>query len=291
MAYKNILNEIIYEELSISGDVQKASIDIWNQILEKLPNIKTTKIEDFNGVKIGNYNFSTIIYGEKVSVYINLYVFDTKKSFDEHKDKVEYLGANSMYSIQLKWVVFNIPMVSDEVICVDEVKDEIQHELEHIYQGKQGSFGVLNTDYDYKKAQNLVYHHNENVAYIARLIYLSKTYEQDAYVNGLYAYLMAQEEPMPKIKWDIVKESDAYCLLMQLRKAIELLENPTVEIKYICLNFFKKSPYILYKLGKATEFRFVRKIGKVLAKYHKDIREKYSIQEHSFIKIKPFYFI
>lgn len=290
MAYKNILNELIYEELSISGDVQKASIDVWNQILEKLPSIKAYKVEDCPGVKEGDGSFSTIIYGEKVSIYINLYKFASKKAFETYKDEVEYLGANCLYTNYLKWITVNIPMISGQVAYINDVRDELQHELEHLYQGKHGSSGILDSDDVYERARNLGNHPSEKVALIARLIYLSYDYEQDAYVNGLYAYLMALEEPMPKIKWDVIQKTDAYCLLTQLRQALELLENPTDEIKTICLTYFRKAPYVLYKLGKASEFRFIRKIGKVLAKYHKDIREKYNIQEHSFTKIKPYYF-
>lgn len=290
MAYKNILNEIIYEELSISGDVQKASIDVWNQILEELPSIKTYKVKDCPGVKKGDGTFSTIIYGERVRIFINLYKFASKKAFETYEDDVDYIGASCIYNKVFKWVTINIPMISGQIAFMNDVRDEIQHELEHLYQGKHGASGISDSDDVYNRARDLAIHPSEKVALIARAIYISYDYEQDAYVNGLYAYLMGLEEPMPKIKWDVIQKTGAYCLLSQLRRALELLENPTNEVKSICLTYFKKAPYILYKIGKSAEFRFVRKIGKVLAKYHKDIREKYNIQEHSFTKIKPYYF-
>ena len=290
MAYKNILNELIYEELSISGDVQKEMVRLWGEILEKTPLINTVPKDGCPGVRSGNGDFITSLFGEKIHIYINLYKFKDKENFEDYKEYVEYLGASSLYAPPLRWITLNIPMISGTISCIDYVKDELQHEVEHIFQGKNGANGILDTDDKYVKLKDLAWHENEYVSNMARLLYLSRDYEQDAYVNGIYAFLMAQEEPKAKIQWDLVKETDGYRLLMEMRQVLEKLKEPSDEITQICQQFFNMSPHKMYKIGKATEFRFVRKMGKALAKYYKDIREKYNIQEHSFTKIKPFYF-
>jgi hypothetical protein len=91
---------------------------------------------------------------------------------------------------------------------------------------------------------------------------------------------------MVKLKWDIVKSSEAYILLMRIKTIIEKLESPCDELKEKCVNYFKLIPYKMLKLGKNVEFRLTRKIGKVIAKYYKDIRQKFPIKEYFSNKIK-----
>ena len=286
MEYRETLNSLIFEELSISGEVQKETINTWSNILNIISKIKTDLYPNTNNVYYGQISFQLNIFGDKTSIFVNYYNFLNKESFNEHKDEINYLSASSMVQDKLRWLTISIPAISGRIIMEPDIKDSLQHELEHIFQGKLGSKNILLGDGEYANARNLLYSTDDDISNLALIIYLGNTSKQDAYVNGLYAYLIAQEEPMVKIKWDIVKSSEAYILLMRIKTIIEKLESPCDELKEKCVNYFKLTPYKMLKLGKNVEFRLIRKIGKVIAKYYKDIRQKFPIKEYFSKKIK-----
>ena len=151
---------------------------------------------------------------------------------------------------------------------------------------------IIIPDSEYSKALSLLNNEDKQVSDIALIIYLSNTSEQDAFVNGMYSYLMSQEEPMLQIKWNVVKNSDAYLHLITVKNMITELENADEDLQVKCKKYFGLTSYELLKLAKSVEFRFVRKIGKALTKYHKDIRQKYKIMESYSGKFKniPNYF-
>ena len=286
MEYRETLNSLIFEELSISGEVQKETINTWSNILNIISKIKTDLYPNTNNVYYGQISFQLNIFGDKTSIFVNYYNFLNKESFNEHKDKINYLSASSMVQEKLRWLTISIPAISGRIIMEPDIKDSLQHELEHIFQGKLGSKNILLGDGEYANARNLLYSTDDDISNLALIIYLGNTSEQDAYVNGLYAYLIAQEEPMVKIKWDIVKSSEAYILLMRIKTIIEKLESPCDDLKEKCVNYFKLTPYKMLKLGKNVEFRLIRKIGKVIAKYYKDIRQKIPIKEYFSNKVR-----
>ena len=286
MEYREHLNTLIFEELTISGEVQKETINVWKEILNIVPNINTNVLDGYDGVYYGNYNFPITVYGEKIYMYINIYNFLTKNSFENNKDKINFLNASSMYERRMKWITLTIPLISGNIIMEPDIKDSLQHELEHIFQGKHGSKYVTIEDSSYANARNLLYSSDNDISKLALIIYLSNLSEQDAYVNGLYSYLIAQKEPMIKIKWDVIKNSEAYIHLTSIKEMIEKLKSPCDELKEKCLNYFKLTPHKMLKLGKSVEFRLTRKIGKVIAKYYKDIRQKIPIKEYLSNKVR-----
>ena len=287
--YRPIFNQLIFEELSISGEVQQETVNMWKKIKDCIPQIKLDAYVDYDyathneivleGVKYGSYSFSSYIFNEKITVFINLYNFVDKSHYNKYKDKIEIFKASSVYQDNLKWLIITIPMISGNIIYGDYIKENLQHELEHLYQGKHGASNIIKSDDVYAKALRLLGNKDNDISDIALVIYLSNTSEQDAFVNGMYSYLMSQSEPMIDIKWSVVKNSDAYLHLASIKKIIDKLENPDQEIIDKCKNYFDLSPYQLLKIAKSVEFRLTRKIGKVLAKYHKDIRNKYNIKE------------
>lgn len=301
--YKNEFNKLIFEELTISGDVQKEMIKVWDEIYQILPNIETSQYVNYDytiqkdvyyeGVYFGNYSTKIRIFNEETRIFVNLFNFLTEKAFENNKNKINFLDASCVSVGKLKWLTIAIPMLSGRLIMIDAVKESLQHELEHIYQGNHDSKYMTIPDGKYANARELLRNPDQQISNLALIIYLSNLSEQDAYVNGLYAYLMSQDEPMVKIPWDVVKNSDAYIHLMSIKKIINELETSDEELTKKCGQYFNITPQDMLKKAKNVEFRFVRKIGKVLTKYHKDIRDKFNITEMFSPKIKtnPNYFI
>lgn len=299
---KYILNQIINEELSLSGEVHSETIKIWKELLSILPNISTDIYSYYdknnneiqcNGVKFGYYSTKVMIYNEPIRICINLYNFITQEAFNEYSTKINYIGASSVYSSIMKMITLTIPMISGSIYMKETLYENLQHELEHIYQGKQGSKYITVSDGDYANARGLLYSTDKDISNLALIIYLSNEAEQDAFANGLYAYLESQEEPIPKLDWDVVKNSDAYIHYNNIKTIINKLQNPDSELKNKCNNYFNKSYEQLLNIAKNVEQRFIRKIGKILTKFIKDNNSKYNVMEYYSGKINtiPNYFI
>lgn len=300
--YKTTLNQLIHEELTISGEVQQEVLNVWKEIETCVPDIKTEDYTDYDykshnevkyeGVKYGSYTKKVYIFNEKVTLFLNLYNFVSKQYYEKYKETINVFKASSVYQNKLRWLIITIPMISGTIIYKDFLKENLQHELEHLFQGKHGSNNIIIPNSEYTKALSLLGNEDKQVSDIALIIYLSNTSEQDAFVNGMYSYLMSQEEPMIQIKWSCVKNSDAYLHLMTVKNMITKLENADEELNSKCKKYFDLSCYEVLKIAKSVEFRFVRKIGKALSKYYKDIRDKYKIMESysGKFKIKPNYF-
>ena len=231
MEYRETLNSLIFEELSISGEVQKETINTWSNILNIISKIKTDLYPNTNNVYYGQISFRLNIFGDKTSIFVYYYNFLNKESLNEHKDEINYLSASSMVQDKLRWLTISIPAISGRIIMEPDIKDSLQHELEHIFQGKLGSKNILLGDCEYANARNLLYSTDDDISNLALIIYLGNTSEQDAYVNGLYSYLIAQKEPMIKIKWDVIKNSEAYIHLTSIKEMIEKLKSPCDELK------------------------------------------------------------
>lgn len=212
-------------------------------------------------------------------LYLNIYNFLTPQDFENYKNTVHYLNANSVYQRGAKWLVLTIPMVSGHIIMEDAIQENLQHELEHLFQGKNTSNYVIGDDKEYANARSLLTNSDDEIKSLALVVYLSNLGEQDAFVNGLYTYLMAQEIPMIKIDTDVFKKSDAYIHLSTIRDIILKLESNDINLNKKCLKYFNKTSETMLKLAKDVEFRFSRKIGKIFVKYYKDIRKKYVIHE------------
>lgn len=299
MHYRNSFNNIINEELSISGEVEKATSDIWHEILSIIPKVETSQYTSTDGTPIeglyfGYYSTRFNAFQLKITTSICVYNFLTKDAFEKNKNSINYLEATSASMGAFNMMKISLPLISGTLTMADAVKECLQHELEHIFQGKHGSNYATISDAIYAKARSFLNSPDSDIANLALIIYLSNLSEQDAFVNGLYAYLMSQEEPYIKIPWEIVKKSDAYIHLDKIRKFIPSIENPSNELKGKCIETFNINVYQFYRQAKSVEFRLTRKIGKVLAKYHKDIRMKVPSIRESFsgkIKALPDYFI
>ena len=83
--YKTTFNQLIHEELTISGEVQQEVLNVWKEIEICIPDIKTDDYTDYDykthnevkydGVKYGSYTKTIYIFNEKVTLFLNLYNF------------------------------------------------------------------------------------------------------------------------------------------------------------------------------------------------------------------------
>lgn len=285
MAYRKILNKLITEELSISSDVYTESLRLWDNILDSAYREASTKIL-LDGIGIEGFGRVTDnVFGIDLDIQYTFYNFNNKKCFEDQE--YDFIEADCAMGFSDGAVIhLSFPMINGTVVYETKIKDALHHELEHLFQGSKGSQKILKPNADYQKARQLANSSDEDTSKLGILMYFYDTSEQDAFVNGLYSQLMSQEKPMVKISWEFIKGTDLYYFLERIREIKNRLKEPDKALEDKCKRYFNRTTETMLKIAKTVEVRILKKIGKVLAKYYKDIREKYPIKENLYINRK-----
>lgn len=193
------LNNLLFEEMCVNDDVTDNTKLLAKEIKERTFNNLNNFKWNENGYKIiqndFKYNFISR-YNTDISVTINVssicYCFKNKVCYDNfcilnNIDKIELNSNSSFRKVRNKtFVLLNINFV---VIGQDiDVKfyDDLQHEVNHIYQQLKIGRTYNKTDL-YANNINNLFSNDKYEKIVSWLVYVSDKTEQDSAVNGLYA--------------------------------------------------------------------------------------------------------
>lgn len=262
----NDLNKYITEELSISDNVKQASELVIQEINTNIRNTKSTPI-NFNGVTYKTNHFDTIKYNKKITIiykyfnYKDMDIFKLYKKTIEDKFKNENKTGFDTISLTIESV--------DNYIFPQTLNDTIYHEMEHIFQktmsGKPfGGKELYELAISFKNSSDIY----EKT--LANIIYLTRRYEQDAYVNGLYGTMIDLDD----VDY-AVRTSDVYGALLQLRNDYNLLyktDKNDINLNN-ALGYYHKFNYTYDRFLKEASNGIIninKKIGRIISKYKND---------------------
>lgn len=121
----------------------------------------------------------------------------------------------------------------------------------------------------YINASKNLLNDNEALKHVSNVLYYSYSFEQDGYVNGLYADLMTNTSII--LSWDNIKDSSAYTGYAMLSKSLEIIsKNKDKKSVIDSCNMYNITVNELLKNGYTAKERFIRKIGNVIIKARKD---------------------
>ena len=258
---KLIINEeqfssIIKEEFGISSKVLIASREFYDMLANEVSAvIKTGK--DNKTMKSSNGSFSYVFLGMTVEVSFEAFNFKDKDMF---RYSQVHSGGKSVYvNDKTSFMWLTVPLVSGTIVK-EETMDTIQHELEHIFQQKMFGNSFSDTR-KYAKIISNMHSESEDERKIANMLYGCIKSEQEGFVNGLYAYLMA----LPEIfSMESLKKTPCWELYESMYKTYEEFnQDGTLE------QMLKPYGYSRKKVKTAIE-NFLRRIGRVVAKVKKD---------------------
>lgn len=262
------IRKAIREELSVSSAVAESANGILRLFKESFVGGKTRRT-DRGYYVLHECTLTDRILGNSTKIGFRIYNFKTQESYDRLKYEIDCDRANSMCNVNRKLCFINVSVHAVENrIDYAQLHDSIQHEVEHIFQTLKGSRALTVPDDKYMSAVTNIYSENKGLKYIANAIYYSYDYEQDAFVNGLYGYLMDSESPIPQ--WSDITESDAYVAVEMLRKSIRVLTKNRQKLAERCMNVFGISIDDVISNAVSAERRLLGKIGKVLIKVRND---------------------
>lgn len=291
------INEAINEELGIADEVRDVSIRLRNEIVSRLKNIEKKSVK--SGVSLKEDNFRTEIANKKMTVQIQYFNFKDKLYYLDYIKKYGHIDPASFSNDGRVNMIFIRFYSISGYIDERDLFDSIQHEVEHIYQQVKAkkTFGESNLYlYAYKNLSN----EQLESRILALISYLSNKFEQDGYVNGLYAFLKDNYKLMATK--DDIKESPVYSKLTDLIYAKDfLIKNKNnvklkEEIEYYRKNFnLNYNDFI--RLATSSINDIIKKIGRTVIKFKNDMVKSgthYSIPKKIFgenIIKNSFYYI
>lgn len=263
------INDSINEELSISNQLKDEAFRICGEIVKSIKNTPTLPFNIKNVSFKGNNVFTTF-FGEKINIIYKFYNFFYKEDYDNNHEKIDVDNRSSYMN---KVIYITIFAISGNIIA-NMFNDTMYHELEHFYQSKNSNKEVGNKQI-YKIALWLKNSGYKDNYIVGDAIYLTRDFEQDAYINGLYGFLIDGCTS----KYDVtekLKRSDAYDVLYRLKHHFNYILNNKEKVDYVLkqskINFNYNN--FINMIKKAIN-RFENKIGKVVIKVNNDIIEKY----------------
>lgn len=257
---RHSINECINEELSISNEVRDASNRIIYEIKLFVKKLKTEPTE-IQGVSKKEGQFSIKVLNKDIKINLYYYNFFNRESYNKNYDKIRKIN-NSTINITI--------LAISGTIDPRFVNDTVYHEMEHIFQKSiiQKDFGGKDL---YNHAINDKKSSNPYSKALGEIIYLTRKFEQDAYINGLYGLLMGDDNDITYI----VTHSDVYKKLLDLQRSYDFLLNADKEnINFqIAISGYQQFNYgynrFIREAAKAIKY-INNRIGKIIIKSKND---------------------
>lgn len=264
------IKETIQEELSIADKVKEEASRLLERIKSYLNNSENEPESDISNTRKKTGSFKDNFEGINLTVSYVYYNFLTKKAFENAKGRLDFNNSNSLKISKKSWLI-NIKCYGiSGSLDSEDLADSLQHEVEHIYQGIHGKPILNEPNQIYFNVQNSLSSKDDGIRKAAEIIYFSYDFEQDGFVNGLYAYLREKENPIPK--WDDILDSEPVAWLNRVDENVEYLENEkeNEQLNRKCMELFGKTIKQIILIGGISKRRMKTKIGKVLIKIRKD---------------------
>lgn len=268
----NDIEMLIKEELSISTELSNAANDIIRMLEDSIKQEKSKPV-NIQGVSFKEGSVEGNYFGKTIIVKYWFYNFFDKVYYEQQRKRIREVNRNN----NIDRIEITIFAISGHII-EDTLYDTIYHELEHIFQQTKADKMFTKTDlYAFMVKRRDEVKENTPEYVICDSIYMTYNFEEDAYINGAYGFLMK----VCKSYLDV----DETLPRTQLYKIIELMKfykEVFVQYRNQVSNILNTRPYIpfhltvdklLKRLDKATE-RVERKVKNLKKKVKKDIAEK-----------------
>lgn len=273
LTYDNFILEIkqvIKEELSISNDVIYITNNLCDIIEKRLKNCDKSYDNTYN-CNFANGDFIYKILDYDFSINYTCYYCSNNQQIKSLSENNKIFATSSFTD---KNITINFIIIQGQ-IEEKSFYDSMQHEVEHMYQSiKKGELLIDDeNDFRYKKIKYILANGTRNrFEYsIAICLYLSRSIEQDGFVNGLYNLLMKGN--LQTID-EYLKQSDAYAYLYTLKLTINDLKNENDDDFYLALKNFSLTKETLFQIAEKGFKRFQIKIGKIYTRARNDMIKK-----------------
>lgn len=268
------INEMMYEERSISDEVTLISTEIFYRIMSKIePYSLSSDMENEFEHKQGQFRYSKLNLNFNVSWEFYNIGAKTPRTPEMRQ----------FSSIDLNRRAINITIVAaNGKIDNDSVIETIQHEISHFFETSKRKGALYKDMLQYKLAVAILQRDEkftEAMVAIAEIIYISYNFEQRAFGNGAYRYLMNHAEDYSHNFNNAIKKTKLFKYLSSLDQDIKLLtNNKDVEYEIMeTLKRFNMSYKNLMNTAQSARDGLVRMCGRIKSKAIDDYESTHNI--------------
>ena len=274
-----IVRRVLNEELGINRIVVKAIDDVIKQILSKSEDemfmLYPNKNRHYTN-KTFNFDYE---FANGISVRICTGIVDFKDYNEYAEFKTNYpkeyriltSGKTSQNVGSPLRIAVYVIRVGGQVIPENYVI--LQHEIEHAFQRIMKNGSLSKNKKKYKKYTDAMRKSTDPlIRKVGRVNYLSYRHEQDAFANGLYAFLKHSDCDINNID-DIIKTSSFYRILNEMKRAVSFWESKLgdEETEAILRENFDYGVDIVLKRAKKVVNEFVKRLGRIKTLYLQEL--------------------
>lgn len=269
--YKPTSRDIICEELGINDDVVKLTRQIIQQINQSQKDIPWTPTEHEN-IEMKNIQISCPY--DNTMLNVNCHFYKLLKEIDNQK--LSELKTNARYNKTTNTIIINGFVYKNLLIA--NFYEGLQHEIEHFFHFNKMQPRSEKTIELYNLAQQCHKFGVPQLDCIADIIYSSRKFEQQAYLNGAYAKIMqydfSSNSSVDEYRNFILKYTKLglnyrnICYIMD-----KLSHYNEQELETLIKDWFGKFGFNLHKikkLGNQTIKKLERQIERLIVKIQKD---------------------
>lgn len=277
---KQIVRQVLNEELSINQTVVNTSLEIIDDIVNHVSNgeYKLYNITPRNKIPHKILIFNHRFLNDKIiRIHSNVYEFET---FDDlislkndnlafYKKIMSSRSNTQTEDYKIFNLYLNIIYVNNEII--PHVFEVAQHEVEHIFQMSMKKGQLIRKYTRYKKANDNVKSEDKLISMIGYLEYAKNNFEIDAVANGIYAFLKHTNCSLEEID-NVIRKSTGYRVcnnIRNIRKTLFYLKDSKSANDKVISNF-NFTIDVAIKHCEHTLHNLLQKIGKIKTLYLKE---------------------
>ena len=253
-----LLKKVIEEELGISAEVKLLCHNLVEKVAEEYSPGYNLKVVPFSK-ECGEY-----------TIYFNLCDYPDRRAAENSNAEFKGITFFSKHKIEISGFTIK------GKIPKDRLGEVLQHEFKHIFDlyksGRTGFFKTTDEGEVYRTAATHAVAKNlpKELRSIGYAVYLSYTFESQAFESGVYAYLMKQNLSFIGDEIEAVKSTMYYRRLMFVRYAYDFVIKNKDRAEDIANTFYGKTYDWLKKTVSFALKITRRQIGRAVAKVRED---------------------
>ena len=272
----NRITKIINEERSIPFEITNIINDIkyrLNDEVKKSPSLPYNK----NYITFKKGQFDVRIFNETVKIIWEYYSFINEVL----KNKLFINNKSGQLRKTIDGYEINITVRAvNGKIDFASTLEALQHEFEHFWERLQMGHPYKGMNLYKVAAQLLCDTYNDYNQSIGKILYMPRKWEQRAYANGVYQYLISH--PVPNLTRENIKDTQLYRALTFLKKDVEKLKAVKEPSQHpflrATLSKLRSDFGIQYEqiitIGEKAIDNIVRILGRTLSKAENDLSKK-----------------
>ena len=296
-------SKLLTEEMGIIRNVQNNAKEISYRILDSIKTTRSVPTSlNYTTHKYGTFNTNVIVSADdikeepirkEITVKWYYYSFVDLQTQLEQLKNIPYKTKYGKKSNTLSVVILAIKGKVDNRTLIDSVAHELTHNFHTNIKGGEliTSTNKLNV---YQNANVNISNNDDAYKWIANVIYLTNSFEQDAFLNGAYAYIMKQYEE----GHDFMKsysETEAYVSLHKMRYYLNAMQsalkynNISDRVRSHCQNEYGYSFEKIVNYGEKAYARYSKKLARMCGQALNDIdkQEKMHVPYHTMEFFEP----